>query len=148
MKRAKTACRQQVTTVHSQAPQVTLVLYISKLVLYFNSSIISNQIKYYLAKNRRNFLQIQHGFYRHALQIHYQLWWLANERGCTKNSRKLMPGTGLLGPSSWKVIKALSLYEIVHVIFFFFFDKRSCNKDWYLTSWASKLRQIQVISNH
>ena len=78
--------------VTSQAPQVTLVLYILKLVLYYNLNIISNQIKYYLAINRRNFLQIQYGFYRHALQIQYQLWWRVIERICTKNSRKLMCG--------------------------------------------------------
>ena len=57
----------------SQAPQVTLVLFIFKLIFYFNSSIISNQIKYYLAINTENFLQIQYGFYRQALTIHYQL---------------------------------------------------------------------------
>ena len=34
--------------VISQALQLTLVLYISKLVLYFNSNIIRHQIKYYL----------------------------------------------------------------------------------------------------
>ena len=39
-----------------QASQVTLVLYIFKLVLYFKSSIINNQIKYYLAIIRSNFL--------------------------------------------------------------------------------------------
>ena len=32
--------------VISQAPQVTLVLYIFQLVMYFNSSTISNQSKY------------------------------------------------------------------------------------------------------
>ena len=52
-----------------QAFQLTLVLYIFKLVLYFNSVIISNQIKYYLARNRGDFLQIQYGFYRHALPL-------------------------------------------------------------------------------
>ena len=36
--------------VTSQAPQVTLVLYIFKLVLYFNTSIVRNQIKYYLER--------------------------------------------------------------------------------------------------
>ena len=42
--------------VTSQAPQDNLVLFIFKLVLYFNSSVISNQIKNDLAINRRNFL--------------------------------------------------------------------------------------------
>ena len=59
--------------VTSKALQLTLVLYILKLALYFNSIIFSNQIKYYLAVNRRNFLQIQYGFYRHTLQIRLQL---------------------------------------------------------------------------
>ena len=36
----------------SQAIQLSLALYISKSVLYFNSIIISNQLKYYLARNR------------------------------------------------------------------------------------------------
>ena len=62
-----------ISEVISQAIQLTLVLYIFKLVLYFSSIIISNQIKYYLARNRRNFLQIQCGFYSHTLQIYYQL---------------------------------------------------------------------------
>ena len=53
--------------------QLTLVLYTFKLVLYYNWIIISNQIKNYLPIKRANFLLIQYGFYRHALQIHYQL---------------------------------------------------------------------------
>ena len=36
---------------------ITLALYIFKLVLYFNSIIISNKLKYCLAINRGNFLQ-------------------------------------------------------------------------------------------
>ena len=59
--------------VNSRALSSTLVLHTFKLVLYFNRIIISNQIKYYLPINRDNFLQMQYGFYRHALQIHYQL---------------------------------------------------------------------------
>ena len=109
--------------VTSQAPQVTLVLYILKLVLYFNLNIISNQIKYYLAINRRNFLQIQYGFYRHALQIQYQLGWLVIERTCTKNSRKLMSGVWPFGASWWKVTKALSLYEIFPVSLCFLLEQ-------------------------
>ena len=57
----------------SQALQLTLVLYIFKLVLYFNLIIVSNEIKYYLAINRGNFLQIRYGFHRHNFQIHSQL---------------------------------------------------------------------------
>ena len=52
--------------VTSKALQLTLVLYIFKLALYFNSIIFSNQIKHYLAINRGNFLQIQYGFYRYT----------------------------------------------------------------------------------
>ena len=48
--------------VISQAFRLTLVLYIFKLVLHFNSSITRNQIKYHLARNRGNFLQIQSCF--------------------------------------------------------------------------------------
>ena len=59
--------------VNSRALSSTLALHTFKLVLYFNRIIISNQIKYYLPINRDNFLQMQCGFYRHALQIHYQL---------------------------------------------------------------------------
>ena len=59
--------------VISQALQLTLISCIFKPVLYFHSGIISNKIKYYFPINRGNFMQIQYGFYRHALQIHYQL---------------------------------------------------------------------------
>ena len=52
--------------------QLTLALYIFKLALDFNSIIISNQMKFHLAINTDSFLQIQYGFYRHALQIHNQ----------------------------------------------------------------------------
>ena len=128
----------------SQAPQVTLVLFIFKLIFYFNSSIISNQIKYYLAINTENFLQVQYGFYRQTLPIHYQLWWLVIERACTKNLRNLISGTWLFGASWWKVIKALSLYEIVYINLFFFFDRKSSDEDWYLTSWTSTMTQIHV----
>ena len=48
--------------VISQAFQLTLVLNNFKLALYFNSVIINNQIKYYLTRNRGNFMQIQYGF--------------------------------------------------------------------------------------
>ena len=79
--------------------------------------------KYYLSIYRKNFLQIQYDFYRHALQIRYLLWQLVIERAYTKNSGRLMAGMWLFGASWWKFIKALLLYEIVHVhvSFFFFF---------------------------
>ena len=54
--------------VISQAFQLTLVLYLFKLVLYFKSIIISNKIKSYSARNRGNFPQIQYGFYRHIVK--------------------------------------------------------------------------------
>ena len=59
--------------VTSEALQLTLVLYIFKLVLYFKSIIFINKVMYYLTVNRQNFLHIQYGFYRHALQNQYQL---------------------------------------------------------------------------
>ena len=78
--------------VTSRAPQLTVALDILKLVLYFNSSIITNQIKDYLAINRRNFVEIQYGFYRHAfqIQIHYQLRWRVIKRVYTKKSRNCL----------------------------------------------------------
>ena len=44
----------------SEALQLVLALYIFKLLFYFKSVIISNQVKYYLAANRGNFLEIQY----------------------------------------------------------------------------------------
>ena len=49
------------------------------------------------------------------------------ERACTKNSRKPMHRTWLFGASWWMFIKALLLYEIVHVNFFF--DRRNSNSE-------------------
>ena len=57
--------------VTSQALQLTLVYYIFKLVLYFNSIIVSNQVKYYLATNSGNFLQIELQLHIYR-QIHLQ----------------------------------------------------------------------------
>ena len=132
--------------VTSQAFQLTLVLHIFKLALYFNLIIVSNQIKYYLVINRGNFLQIRYGFYKHTFQtqLHYQLyvWWLVIGRACTKNSRKLMPGMWLFGASWWKVNKALLLYEVVHVSLFFLtvgaeiVNANGSDKDWHLTRWT------------
>ena len=48
--------------VTSQAPQVTLVSNIFKLVLYFNLSIISNQIKCYLAIKKGIFYRYSMAF--------------------------------------------------------------------------------------
>ena len=38
-----------------------------KLILYFDSAVISNQVKYHLTANRGNLLQVQHGFYKFTL---------------------------------------------------------------------------------
>ena len=46
--------------VISQTSRLTLALYILKLVLYFNSIIISNQIKYYLAISNDSLLLKEH----------------------------------------------------------------------------------------
>ena len=86
--------------VISQTSRLTLALYILKLVLYFNSIIISNQIKYYLAINRWSFHQIRYDFYKHAFRIHNQQWWLVIERACTKSS---VSRTWLFVASWWNV---------------------------------------------
>ena len=52
-----------------------------------------------------------------------------------------MAGTGVFGASWWKFIKALLLYEIVHVSSFSLtggteiVNAQGSDKDWYLTSW-------------
>ena len=109
---ANTVCRQQMTEAKLlQALQVTLVLYILKL-LHFNSNIISNQIKYYL--------WIERSFSRYSMDftgmlcrftISYDELLLKKQVPRTQGSS----GMQLLGASWWKVIKALSLYEIFHV---------------------------------
>ena len=65
---------------HNHFKQLYLVLYIYKLLLYFNSTVINNQIKYYLTTNRGKFLQMQDDFYMCALQIHN---WPFVETACT-----------------------------------------------------------------
>ena len=127
--------------VTSQVLQLSLVLYIFKFALYFNSIIISNQIRYYLAINRGYFLQIQHGFYRNTFLIHYQLWWLVIERACTKNSRKLVLRTWLFGALWWKFATAWLLYEVIQVSLLFWQEELS-------QGWHSALAQGHVISNH
>ena len=97
--------------VTSQTLKLTLVWYIFKLLLYFNYIIISNQNKSYLAINRGSVLQIRYGFYRHALQIHYQPWWLVIEREAW-SSNKVAFGTWMFGDSWRKFIKALLLHKI------------------------------------
>ena len=70
----------------SKAFYTTFVLYSFKLVLYLDTTAISNQIKYHLTTNRGNFLKILYNFYRYALLA--DLLWLVVERAFTKNSRK------------------------------------------------------------
>ena len=69
--------------VISQAFKLTLMSHIFKLVLYFNSIITSNQIKYYSARNRGNVLQIQYDFYRYALPLSTMIacYWTSTYRG-------------------------------------------------------------------
>ena len=43
------------------------------MVLYLDTTAISNQIKYYLTTNKSNFLEMYYGFYRYVLQIYYGL---------------------------------------------------------------------------
>ena len=52
----------------SKTLQTTLVLYSFKLVLYLDTTAISNQIKYYLTTNRDIFLDIQYSFYKNDLR--------------------------------------------------------------------------------
>ena len=48
------------------------MLYSFKLILYLDTTAISNEIKYYLTANRGNFLERQYDFYKYALlQIYY-----------------------------------------------------------------------------
>ena len=140
MKRAKIACRQQMTAVNLVQKHFKQLLYytVSKLVLYLDATAISNQIKYYLTTNKRNLLEIQYGFYRCALLA--DLLWLFVERAFSKNSRKA--GTWLFGASLWKISKILWLVKYSNK--FVFSDRRSWNSEcpglWYalvfeLTSW-------------
>ena len=70
----------------SKAFYTTFVLYSFKLVLYLDTTAISNQIKYHFTTNRGNFLKMLYGFYSYALLAN--LLWLVVERAFTKNSRK------------------------------------------------------------
>ena len=123
---------------NSKVFKTTFVLYSFKLILYFDTTAISSQIKYYLTTNRRIFLEMQYGFCRYALLA--DLLWLAVERVFTKNSRKA--GKWLFGASSWKIIEVLWLVKCLSK--FVFLDKRSwkvnvqsCGLHWYLR-WLAK----------
>ena len=65
-----------------------LVLNIFKLVLYFNSTVINNQIRHHLTTTRRNFLETQFGF--KSMKIHCGL--LLKRVFTTRDLRKLKPG--------------------------------------------------------
>ena len=88
LKQANIACRQHMTAVNllQKHLKTTFLLYSFKLVLYLDTTAISNQIKYYLTTNRGNFLEMHNGFYRYALLA--DLLWLVVERAFTKNSKK------------------------------------------------------------
>ena len=70
----------------SKAFETTFLLYSFKLVLYLDTTAISNQIKEHLTTNRGNFLEMLYGFYRYALLA--DLLWLVVERAFTENSIK------------------------------------------------------------
>ena len=55
------------------------------MVLYLDTTAISNQVKYYLTANRGNFLEMLYGFHRYALLA--DLPWLVFDKAFTKNSR-------------------------------------------------------------
>ena len=59
----------------SKALYTNVVLISFELVLYLEATAISNQIKYYLKTNKRNFLETQYGCYRYALQITMPYRW-------------------------------------------------------------------------
>ena len=82
-----------------QAPVTTLVSYVFKLVSYFDSVVISNQIKYCLATSRGNFLQVQYGFCRFVMVCCWKTIY--------QELKKVKPGTWLFGASCWKIIKEL-----------------------------------------
>ena len=135
--RSNTACRQQMTTEKLQFPS-TLINFSTiyfQLVLYFNWIIISNQVKYYLSINRENFLQIQYGFYRHALQIRYLLmiacYW--------KNMYLERDRLGHHDESSLNLCYCMKSFMEVCLFVFLrggteIVNAQSSDKDWYLTS--------------
>ena len=88
LKQANIACRQHMTAVNllEKHLKTTFLLYSFKLVLYLDTTAISNQIKYYLTANRGNFLKMQYGFYRYALLA--DLRWFVVERAFSENSTK------------------------------------------------------------
>ena len=143
LKRANRACKQKMTTaklLHMQeALQLTLVVYIFKLVLYYNSIMISNQIKY----NKFSEFFTDTVWFLQTRFADTQLWWLVIERARTKNSKKLVPGKWLFETSLLKVTKALILHESIMEVFFFFLkggakivNAQGSDRKWHLTRWA------------
>ena len=115
--------------VISQAFRLTLVLYIFKFVLYFNSVIISNQINYYLGRNRGNFLQMQYGFYRHALPLSPLIaYW--------RNTYQKLKEVNAWNINSWSIMvksHKLSLFLWQEELKWWMPWELTMN--WYLTSW-------------
>ena len=110
----------------SKTLQTTLVLYSFKLVLYLDTTAISNQIKYYLTTNRDIFLDIQYSFYKNDLR-----------RSFTKNIRNSR--TWLFGALLWKIIKALRLSSIQVSLFLLIggagiVNVQICGMHWYLNT--------------
>ena len=114
----------------SQTLRLTLVLYIFKWVLYFNSVIIGNQIKYYIAKNRGNLLNIQYGFYSYALPLSAMIacYW--------KGIYQELKEVNVWNMNIWSVLlegHQFSLFlwqeELKHWM------PREVTTKWYLTSW-------------
>ena len=100
-------------------------MYIFKLVMYLNWIIISNQTKYYLPTNRENFLQIQYGFYQACFTDS-----LSAMMACHWKSmyQEIKPGNNWNMTVWWKFMKALLLYELVHVSLVFF-DRKNWNSE-------------------
>ena len=83
------------------------IAYIFKMLFYFDSTVVNNQMKYYLTAIKRKFMENQCG-----LQYVDTLW-LVVESAFTKISRNFRLWVRLFGTSWCKVIKALWLYGIV-----------------------------------
>ena len=123
--------------ITSKAFSTTFLLCSFKLVLYLDTTGISNQVKYYLT-NRGNFmdnavwlLQLCFAFYCERLAV---------ERAFTKNSRKAV--TWLFGASPWIIIIALRLSSSQVSSFLLtgeagIANVQGCGIHWYLSWLAS-----------
>ena len=124
------ACRQQMTT-----EKLFHKALINFIIIYLQIGNIF-QLNYI-----ENFLQIQYIWLLHACFAESLSSMIACYWTCTKNSRRLVAGTWLIGASWWKFMKALFMYEIVHVSLSFFSLTgvteivNAQGSLWYLTSW-------------